>query len=288
MAANDRLNGPILLITDLSPRCDRAMDRAAALAKTHDVPLVALHVIDTPWLAKLAKPDWRHQQQARLEAATKQLRNDLSQAQVNIDVLVQTGNAVEVISQTAQDKHCSLIVSGTAREETLGRLILGNTVEQLARHTTTPLLVVRTRPLTPYRHVVVAIDFSEGSRRALLTAQMLCASARISLYHAFDQIAGVYELDQPTVQEEMAALTERAQSFGRATLGLSDLDLPAVIEHGMAENCLPTFAQANDVDLVVMGTHGATGMVRTAMGSVAEKLLSSLRCDVLVVPQTTG
>lgn len=287
MAANDGVCGPILLITDLSPRCDRAMDRAAALAGYHNVPLIALHVIDTPWLAKLAKPDWRNEQQARLDAATKQLRKDLSHAQVDVEVLVETGDAIEVIDKTAQSRHCSLIVCGTAREETLGRLVLGNTVEQLARRTTAPLLVVRVRPFAPYARVVVATDFSEGSRHALRAAHNLSPSAQITLYHAFEQVAGIYELDQPSVAEEIAILTKRAKTFGQSTSGLGDVDLPAIVEHGTPEHLLPAHAQANDIELVVMGTHGATGMVRTAMGSVAEKLLSSLRCDVLVVPQTT-
>lgn len=285
MAANDRSRGPILLITDLSPRCDRAMDRAAALAQSHGVPLIALHVMDVPWLTKLAQPAWRSLQQEQLEQANKRLRADLANTQVDITVLVETGNPIEVIEQIAKKNQCSLIVSGTAREETLGRLVLGNTVERLARRTAIPLLVVRARPFAPYKKVVVATDFSEGSRQALIAAHALCADAALTLYHAFDQVAGIYQLDQPTVNEEIAALTGKAKRFTQSTPGISS-ELPVVVEHGLAQELLPTHVSVHDIELLVMGTHGATGVVRTAMGSVAEKLLDQAQCDVLIVPQT--
>lgn len=286
MAADARVSGPILLITDLSPRCDRAMDRAAALAKMHGVCLIALHVMDTPWLAKLTQPAWHSLQQDNIALARKQLQTDLSHAGVELTVLVETGNPVEVIEQVAKDNQCSLIVSGTAREETLGRLVLGNTVERLARRASTPLLIVRARAFAPYAKILMTTDFSGGAKQALMFAQALFGQANITLYHAFEEVAGIYQLDGPTVKEQIQALASKAHKFAQSTPGLQNAELPAVIEHGTPHELVPVYVQANHIDLVVMGTHGVTGVVRAAMGSVAEKLLASLRCDVLIVPQT--
>jgi nucleotide-binding universal stress UspA family protein len=278
--------GPVLLITDLSARCDRAMDRAVRIAKSRGVALIALNVIDTPWLTKLTQPAWRSLQQEHIAQAQKRLRADLSHASVDLHVRVETGNPVEVIEQIINEYQCKLIVAGTARDETLGRILVGNTVERLARRTTTPLLVVRARPFGPYTRTVVATDFSEGSRQALLAAMGLCGEAPPTLYHAFDQVAGIYQLDEPTVAEEIQALKKTAAEFVRATLGQNSVTLPFVIEHGIAEHLLPAYVESHDIELVAMGTQGATGLVRTAMGSVAEILLTNLQCDVLVVPQT--
>lgn len=289
MTAAPNASGPILLITDLSPRCDRAMDRAVAMAQAHNLPLIALSVMDTPWLTKLATPAWRSLQQDNLAQAQKRLLKDLSpaitQGHVKVDVLVETGNPVEIIARVANEHQCSLIVSGTARDETLGRVVLGNTVERLARRTTIPLLVVRARPFASYATVVVATDFSEGSKHALAVAHGLCRDAAFTLYHAFDEVAGIYALDQPTVQEQAKALKKKATAFVHATPGLESTELPAVIEHGVAAQQLPAYVESNEIELVVMGTHGATGILRTAMGSVAEQLLATLLCDVLIVPQ---
>ncbi|UOD50226.1 universal stress protein [Orrella daihaiensis] len=284
MAVHDPIRAPILLITDLSARCDRAMDRAAALAKSHGVRLIALHVVETPWLTKLADPTWRNMLQDSTEFAKQRLTDDPALADVDLTVLVEPGNPLEVIEQVAKTNHCSLIVSGTARDETLGRIVLGNTVERLARRTPTPFLVVRSRPFTAYQNIVVATDFSDGASQALAYARTVCPSTPMTLYHAFDQIAGIYELDSPTVAEETEALRARTKQFGQSTLGLEANKFPIVIEHGAADHCLPEYVKAHRVELVVMGTHGATGVSRTAMGSIAEKLLSRVQCDVLLVP----
>ncbi len=278
--------GPILLITDLSARCDRAMDRAVSIAKSQGVSLIALNVMDTPWLTKLTQAAWRGLQEEHIAQAQKRLRADLSHANVDLDVRVETGNPIEVIEAIANQYQCSLIVAGTARDETLGRILVGNTVERLARRTTTPLLVVRARPFGPYARTVVATDFSEGSRQALLAAMRLCGEVPPTLYHAFDQVAGIYQLDEPTVAEETKALKQTATDFLRSTLGQNSVTPPYVIEHGIAEQLLPSYVDSHDIELVVMGTQGATGVVRTAMSSVAETLLNNLKCDVLVVPQT--
>ena len=278
--------GPILLITDLSPRCDRAMDRAVKLAHEHGVALIALHVMDTPWLTKLAQPAWRTLQAEHMALARDRLKKDLSHSDRNVDVMVEVGNPLEVIDRVAKEQNCSLIVSGTARDETLGRMVLGTTVERLARQSETPLLIVRARAFNSYRHALVATDFSAGSRVALQAALKVCPNADLTLYHAFDQVAGIYDLDQPTIEEETAAHQKQAQHFAQRLTELAEEPLPAiVIEHGAPDKTLPAYVTAHDVELVVLGTHGVTGIVRTAMGSVAEKLLSTLPCDVLIVRQ---
>lgn len=280
--------GPVLLITDLSPRCDRAMDRAVSVTQRLGTSLIALHVMDTPWLKKLAQPDWASLQQENIREAEKRLRTDLAHANVAIEVRVEVGNPIEVIERVAKDQGCSLVVSGTARDETLGRIVLGNTVERLARRAVAPLLVVRARPFAPYGKIVVATDFSEGSRHALATGVDLFGGGQVTLYHAFEQVAGIYELDAPTVSEEKAVLKSKAVAFGQSVPGVNANTHDVVIEHGSAENLLPAYAASHEVELVIMGTHGATGLTRSAMGSIAEKLLASLRCDVLIVPPATS
>lgn len=279
--------GPILLITDLSPRCDRAMDRAVKLAHEHGVGLIALHVMDTPWLAKIAQPAWRQMQADQIAMAQSRLQKDLSHSEMAVEVLVEVGSPLEVIDRIAKERNCSLIVSGTARDETLGRMVLGTTVERLARQSETPLLIVRARPFDPYRRALVATDFSAGSRAAMRAALRLCPKADFTLYHAFDQVAGIYDLDQPTIDEETAIHQKQAQHFVESFADLAGkAQLAIVVEHGAADKTLPAYVAEHDVELVVLGTHGVTGIVRTAMGSVAEKLLAALRCDVLIVRQS--
>lgn len=281
-----KLSGPVLLITDLSARCDRAMDRAVDIARAHGAELIALYVMDTPWLTKLAQPAWREMQAEHRQTAEKRLMADLSHSDVKVHTMVEIGDPIEVIEQVAKDHQCSLIVSGTARDETLGRIVLGTTVERLARRCEIPLLIVRNRPFDAYKNLLIASDFSDGSRAALRAAFSLFAGSHITLYHAFDQVAGIYDLDQPTIDEQIATHHQQAEKF------LAKFERPesvkaetVVIEHGAPDKTLPAYVKSHDIELVVLGTHGVTGILRTAMGSVAEKLLENLACDVLVVRQ---
>lgn len=278
--------GPIMLITDLSARCDRALDRAVELARHHNVRLIALHVIETSFLTKLAEPAWRTRQQEHQQVARQRLLDDLEHTQVDLEVVVEIGHPVETINEVAARYGCSLIVSGTARDESLGRVMLGNTVERLARQCETPLLVVRRRPFGEYHRVMVGTDFSTGSRHALEAALELMPESSLTLYHSFDQVAGIYDLDAPTVKETIQHLQKKATEFVAQTARIDTAAPPAVvIEHGSPGKVLPAYVQAHQIELVVLGTHGMTGILRTAMGSIAEQLLSLLRCDVMIVRQ---
>ena len=279
------LTAPILLITDLSARCDRAMDRALSVAQSNGVKLIVLHVIDTPWIRRLTQPDWQAHQERHLQQAQARLRRDLPETTVDIDIMVEQGDIVEVIEQVAIDQQCSLIVSGTARDETLGRIVLGNTVQRLARRVAIPLLIVRHRAHQTYNNVVVASDFSAGSGQALLMASRLFADAAITIYHGFDEVAGIYALDEPTLREQTLARQKQAHAFVQSALNRTPADLSIVIEHGAVTECLPALVESQAINIVAVGTHGVSGMARMAMGSVAETLLDRLNCDVLVVPQ---
>jgi len=282
------LNGPVLLMTDLSARCDRALDRASSLAKSSGVKLIVLHVMDAHWLTRLARADWQAQQAHHVQQARARLRDDLIDDSLDIEILVETGNTLEVIEQVAVNHHCSLIVSGTARDETLGRMVLGNTVQRLARRINVPLLVVRQRAHHSYDRVVVASDFSKGAARALTSAHEIFSQAAITVYHAFDEVAGIYELDQPSVQEEIKARHQLADAFVQESLSSAPASLSVLVEQGQVTDRLPAMVEQESIRLVAVGTQGASGVMRMAMGSVAEALLERLPCDVLLVPQAAA
>lgn len=277
-------SGPILLITDLSPRCDRALDRAVSLARHHNVKLIALHVIEPSFLSRLILPSWATVHKQHQEVAQQRLTDDLKGADVELEVLVEIGYPIDVIKEVSQSRQCSMVVSGTARDESLGRIMLGSTVERVARESEIPLLVVRNRPDTVYHHVLTGTDFSDSARHALQTAAALIPYESMTVFHSFDEVAGVRDLDQPTIEERTRHLQKEAEDFVRQTEGLDPQNLPAtVVEYGAPGQTIPHFVQAHHIGLVVLGTNGATGILKTAMGSIAEQLLTLLRCDVLIV-----
>lgn len=272
----------ILLATDLSARCDRALDRAVQLAQEHGAKLVAVCVIENSLGDVLTA---RRSQVVDRKAAEHRLRATLGEVELPVELVLEPGHAVEVIRKTAAAHLCDMIVTGVSREETLGRLLLGTTVEKLAREVSLPILVVRERPHHPYRNMLVAVDFSEGSRHALHAALSMFPDARPVLYHAF--VTHQAHADAAAVQLARQAAEKEAAAFAMQGAIANRPDIEWKIEHGLAEEIVPDHVARHPCELMVVGTHGRTGILRTAIGSVAEKLIQHTPCDVLIVRQPT-
>ena len=275
----------ILLATDLSARCDRALDRAAQLAEEWGAELTALNV-----LAPSASPDqaltWACAagDEQLLHMARRQLARDLKGIHpVNLRIS-RSGDAAAAIRRTAADTQSGLVVTGVSRNETLGRLLLGSTVENLARSLPEPLLVVHNRGHEPYWRIVVATDFSESSRHALLAAARLFPGRELIVYHA--HASAMAELADASVNSDVCVSIAESDcaAFLAATVLPEGTKLRTVVEYGVIEAALTQYVREHEIDLVVMGSHGSSGIMSLLLGSTAAKLLDWLPCDMLLVP----
>ena len=119
----------ILLATDLDGRCDRALDRAVALAREWQAKLIVLTVVEPPAAPPPRRGDVpTHASQAALRAAAR-LRRDVGPvADVDYELLVREGRIGDCIEAVARETGCSLIVTGVAHDAFFGRRLLGSTV----------------------------------------------------------------------------------------------------------------------------------------------------------------
>ena len=175
-----------------------------------------------------------------------------------------------------------LVVTGVARNETLGRFLLGSTVERLARVLPQLLLVVRNRAHAPYRNIVVATDFSESSRHALQAAARLFPGRKLVLYHArATALAGL--ADAPARSGIGLAVEQDECAAFLAASGLPEsVKVHPVVEGGAIEAILAGYVRRHDIDLVVIGSRGRNGIMSLLLGGTAAKLLDWLPCDVMV------
>ena len=279
----------IVVATDLSARCDRALDRAAQLAFQWQGRLHVVHAVEPdPALAEVRRarnlPSW-HQPHDRRAAVARRLRADLGAVEVLAGVHVVEGEATQVVAREAQQEHADLVVTGLARDEPFGRMLLGTTVDQLARVLPMPLLTVRSRVRGHYKRVVVATDLSAASVPALQTALRWFAGGSLTVFHAYaTPLAGLAGEDAAR-----AAFRETsAQAYRRFIddAGIGDevmRRVHVVLEPGNPEPLLEDYVRHHEVDLVVLGTEGAGGLRKAFLGSTAEALLHRLECDVMVV-----
>lgn len=281
----------IVLATDLAPRCDRAAARAMRLARDGAVA-IAVAVIDPG--ARRARPLLRHAEPtwyrpiAPVEAAQRRLRLQLA-GDVVWQLQVAEGEPDTqldgVLDRLGPD---TLVVAGPVREGVLGPTVLGSTVDALLRRPTIALLLVRDWVQADYRHVLVASDFSAPSARALRCARGLFPAAGFTVLHGFTlPMLGLREDRDAAVAEGRERLHDEGTRF-LAALDADGEGIDLVVEYGDPARLVQQHVDTFGTDLVVAGTHGRGAMHELVVGSVARRLVTGARSDVLVVRDDGG
>jgi len=281
----------VLLATDLSHRCDRALDRALQLARQWGATLLVVHAIEneseqlSEYRARDKLPLWRPGADP-VTAVRERIYQDLAEEEDHdIVVHVEAGAPVEVILRAAKQHAADLIISGIAQSKSLSHFWLGTTVDRLVRKSPVPLLIVRDRSFGPYARVVVATDFSPSSRAAIETAAAYYPQANYHLLHGYDvPFAGYLSADEI---KKFAAVGARAADKFLAEADLSGIaasDIDRIIERGAPAMLLRELARKLGRHLVVVGTHGGGVVYDVVIGSTAREIVDAVPADVLVVP----
>ncbi len=143
--------------------------------------------------------------------------------------------------------------------------------------------------MRPFRHVLVATDFSECSRAALEAGIELAKryDAALTLVHVFVLPAYVYMDIVPMAVDIEAPARQAAEEELQKALAVARAQLPsaqAVMRQAGAtwEEILET-ARAVNADLIVLGTHGRTGVSHALIGSIAERVVRHAHVPVLTI-----
>lgn len=275
----------ILLASDLSSRCDRAFERACALAAARGA---TLHIV-TAVEGDVRKPSSR----STLNRALERMRADVTEALGGRTLVwepaVAAGPVHEVVIDMAARVAAELIVTGAAHNELLGRHHPGQTVEALIRSAPVPVLVVRSRATREYRQIFLPTDYSQAAELALLRAISLFPHAQFTLLHAY-RVPFAGFLSDVALHGEMEelALQRQAELIARveAATGLSGR-VHGFVERGEPRQLVTNYVGGNAPDLMVLGAHDHTGILGSLSADVAGRLLMAAGCDVLIVPEAS-
>lgn len=138
--------------------------------------------------------------------------------------------------------------------------------------------------------ILCPVDFSESSIRAYDYAQSLAShyQAKLFLQHVVDLVLPSYDYYAPAVyfveifQKIRDDARERLQDLAKSHTR-SGVQPECVVHDGPVTDSILSFAEAQKVNLIVMGTHGLKGVERVILGSVTEKVLRKACCPVLVI-----
>jgi universal stress protein E len=281
--------------TDFSPSAVLAADRATLLATQHHTRLSVIHVISSGWTDELRA--WLTDSdvwQARLRAETaRRLETETARltaaSATAARAVVLEGPVVSVLADAVQHTQVDLLTVGVRGSSPLHKLLIGTTAERLLRKVACPLLLVRQAPTQAYQRVLIPLDFSPWSERAVDLALQLAPDAVLVLMHSFTipfeeklRFAGVDDatLDHyrerarvDALRQMEAFVQERALAPDRYHLCLCEGDAP---QHILSQ------ARERGCDLIVIGKHGRQAAEELLLGSVTKHVVSEAECDVLV------
>lgn len=285
----------ILFPTDFSESSMIALEHARTYASLAGAELHILHAIilheEESDEAALSKSDGsEHKLQ---EAVSYKLDALDTRGLPTVRARKRGFSATNVILEYAQEHQIDLIVMGTHGRRGLRHLMMGSVAEEVVRLASCPVVTVRTRRSSPAEHlksILVPVDFSDHSRHALRQAKILAnkAGATLHLLYVFETptYPAFYQSVETVVLEKLEVIHARSrhelQTFYRDVPG----PLPPASYHvitGRPIQEIVKVAEQYDCDLIIMATHGLTGLDRLLMGSTTENVLRVASCPVLTL-----
>jgi hypothetical protein len=264
----------LLLVTDGSEFSSGAAREGINFAHVCKSHVYALSVVGNDNEA-LAMPMLEKERQQAL-ANLQQLKTSASQVGVSCDSVLRYGVAVHEEILTEVDNHrIDLIVMGRRGRSGLTQWLLGSTTTKMLGQAHTSLLIVPKAAPAIGKRLLVAVDGSRYGDAAATAAGHLMKCWQASL-----TVVTVVTEDQPKQQAEMADIVNQTvrllQREGITAEG-------QVIRGDNPAASIAATAKAKGIDLIVMGTHGRTGLDKWLMGSIAERVIHLSECAVLVV-----
>lgn len=279
----------IMVATDFSARSDNALRRATLLAQQFGATIVLIHVLDDDQPRRIV--DVEHDEIDLLLRQTAETLGEVDNVSCETRVILASPFAgiIKAVEEIGPD----LLVIGPHRRQVLKDVFIGTTAERTIRLVDCPVLMVNAVPTGGYDHVIQTSDLSDNSRAALqrFAALGIGKEARNTVLHVFDAPAlrltmvpsmSMADQDRYLAGQQKAALRDLTAFLETAKLGTV---VPKVRhEKTSAHLDILKAAEAENADLVVLSTHGRTGLAKLLIGSVTERVLRASPVDVLAIP----
>ncbi|MCS7083009.1 MAG: universal stress protein [Bacteroidetes bacterium] len=287
----------LLVPLDFSDRSPEALKLAARLAErfaSEAIPLYVLAplpaidpVLSLPFelYGPAAVPDDEKRRQEALDYLRTYLAEQGYPAWAQA-AQVRLGAPAIGIVEAARELHCDLILLGTHGRSGLARWLLGSTTERVVRTSSVPVWVFRGEPERPIRHILLPTDFSDLAAEAYPLAVQLARAfeAKITLFYVAEYVplsdSQLLERLRAEYQEKLER--ERLTRFGEEERRWVQ---EAYLQFNLGSSTagIVDFAARKEIDLIVMSTHGYSGLKHILLGSTTEYVVRHAPCSVLTI-----
>ena len=223
-----------------------------------------------------------------MEGPGKKLLAEAQEIADNEDVHILTnmtqGEPYDKIVHVADDENCDLIVMGRRGTHQLERELVGSVTARVIGYTMKDVLVVPDGTKMTRKNILLATDGSPSCETAVeraieLAKEQEASLTAVSVVYTNDEYLalapGVVEDLIAKAKDKLATIEQKGKEAGVA--------INCLVKEGEAYEAITTLAQKNNIDLIVMGSHGRKSLQRLLMGSVTERTIGYAPCPVMVV-----
>ncbi|AUV83154.1 universal stress protein [Salinigranum rubrum] len=285
----------VLIPTDGSESAERAARYGQVLAEAYGASVYVLSVVDERDFDGVVGGD---EADAGKTAAERTAQDAVERVAAlfegNVTTRVTVGIPSEEILAYVSEAAIDLVAMGTHGRTGVERFLIGSVAERVVRHAEIPVLTVRlsdtASPWPPLERILVPTDGSDASFQALPHAFDLADrfDALVEGLSIVDERtkASVYTVE--TALEEMVggleAMAETATERIEARAKAADAEVTTTVVDGIPSRTICAHAEESGADLVVIASHGRTGLSHYLLGSVAERVVRNSTVPVLTVP----
>ncbi|MDB6032246.1 MAG: putative Universal stress protein [Verrucomicrobiales bacterium] len=286
----------ILATTDFSAGSKNALTYAAAMAKRLGSKVALLNVVEPPprlaGLESVVIMQFGDAAVGRAYQLLDAVKEQIFESSLRVRTHVRTGKPHLQIAKASAELDAGLLIMATHGYSGWKHTLLGSTTERVLRHAPCSVLVVRAKreqakSNLDFPRILFATDLSDACPEALSLVQMLAAhfGSTVSLMHVIERFPISSMMPKSTTRSTAAALSKRADALltdlSRA-LQHRQISVNSLVKFGTPYVEITKAAKTLDASLVVVGTHGNTGLKRIYLGSVAERVVRHAPCPVLV------
>lgn len=269
----------IIIPVDFSKHSEYALETAAALAKKHNAELIVMHMLElSDSIFSSTSSQKNEETHFMLMVAKKNFEEFLDKPYlegITVTPMVKHHKVLKEVSEVASSVKADLIVIGSRGHNDFDGIFTGSNTEKVVRYSTTPVLVVKSKPKNvDFNHVVLAIDFNANSVSPVKNALELLKqlAKKVTLLHINLPNLGFLSTDE--IQEQV----DEFLKLGKLEDIKDSIDFTA--DHNVEDGII-NYAKREDADVLAIITHGRTGLNHFFGGSISEDLVNHSKLPVV-------
>lgn len=284
----------ILLATDGSESCEGAVKEAIYLAKSCGAKLSVINVLETnPEFETVGLKVVEKMENAAREHL-EMIRKDAAAQNVEVEAIVRrTDQPYKVISEEAANIKADVIVMGRRGKTGLEKMLMGSVTAKVIGYAPCKVLVVPRSANIACENILIATDgskYSAAAAKEAISIAKRCKSKLIIISAVHSESLSSMSPDTGYTQSQQQAIAK--QELQRAEINISavkelavkeDIHAEGLIVEGRPFEAIAQAAKDKNIDLIVVGSHGRTGISKFLMGSVTERIIGHADSAVLVV-----